>query len=88
MPQEREYGAAQPVVDFLRKGVDTVRNTLNAIPPQPRKPDNSWLAQRAAAATETFRQAQEKERAAAAAKKRPAKRSSAPVRSTKRSPSR
>ena len=78
MPQEREYGAAQPIVNFLRKGVDTVRNTLNAIPPQPRKPDTSWLAQRAQAATETFRQAQEKERAAAA-KKRPAKRSSAPV---------
>lgn len=78
MPQEREYGAAQPVVDFLRKGVDTVRNVLSGVPPQPKRPDTSYVDQKTREATETFRVAQEKDRAAAA-KKRTMKRSAAPV---------
>lgn len=76
MAQEREYGAAQPVVDFLRKGVGTVRGALNRVPPSPRNPDTSWHDSMVRTAQESFRKAAEKPAAKARTAKRKKARSS------------
>lgn len=75
----QEYGAAQPIVDYFRKGVDTVRSALDRVPTPQRKQDTSWHDSMVRKANESFRQAAEKP----AAKARTTKRSTTPAKKSR-----
>ena len=78
----QEYGAAQPIVDYFRKGVDTVRSALDRVPTPQRKQDTSWHDSMVRTAQESHRLAQEKDRAAAV-RARTTKRSTAPAKKSR-----